>query len=600
MDRQDHGGGDDAAGGAEGGLLDAQDEDVEAVGVQEGVEQAEHRRDEEGHQGVREGRREEHGEDEEEDERERRPGVVADQAREPDPGDHAEDRTEQPPVALDDDLARRGGVEEDDPAGQHGPVPALGGQELAADDGERGPHRDLERGPGGGTLEAPAVVLLGLLRAAGQRDVLGVELLTGAGRGGGVVGFVLGAVQCEPEAQYGACGLTDAAEDVLDGDRGARQVVLVAVAEQPVAYVGDGRARLVGRAPGHQHVQGVQVAAQCDGRGVLGRHLVLRRGGQGGLGQVQGEGVGTLGGARVEQQDAQPFGGDLGVGDAALEQCGGGLVAGAVLQAALDHQGRLVQPGGVPPQVVEDLVQLVGTGVEEFDVGGHQLGDAGPEGAAQPPQDALRCLRYDGEADDGAAREGDDQGQGQVGQGGRADADEQGDEVGLEADQAQGGAAVAEPAAVDGAEDEGHEEGVARDDLAVQQRAEGDRGERRRQAEGEGECLAAYLLLLDGEGGDHRRHGARDQVGDIGAEDGEDDQGERDGRHRPQSRHQSQQSRIGRRESVPHAGQAPSYHCPHAAVLSRLCRELPMLQHPMTGNCPVAVAGGGPVFVAGL
>lgn len=142
----------------------------------------------------------------------------------------------------------------------------------------------------------------------------------GAGRGGGVVGFVLGAVQREPQAQDGAGGLADAAEHVLDGDRGARQVVLVAVAEQAVAYVGDGRAGVVGGATGDQHVQGVEVAAQGDGRGVLGRHLVLRRGGQRRLGQVQGQGVGALGGARVEQQDAQPLGGDLGVGDAALEQ----------------------------------------------------------------------------------------------------------------------------------------------------------------------------------------------------------------------------------------------------------------------------------------
>lgn len=284
---------------------------------------------------------------------------------------------------------------------------------------------------------------------------------------------------------------------------------------------------------------------------------------------MQGEGVGTLGAAGVEQQDAEPFGRDLGVGDPALHEGGRGRVPGAFLQAALDHQRRLVQPCGAPPQVVEDLLQLVRLGVEQFRLRAHQLREPRPERVPQPAEHALRCLRYDGEAHDRAAREGDGQRRVQPWQRRHRRAHEQGDEVDLKADQAQRGAAVPEAAAVDGAEDQGDEEEVTRDDLVVQQRGQRYRRKRHGQAEGEGDGLAAYVLLPDRERGHHRGHGAGDHVRHIGVERRENGQGERDRADRPQSRHQPQQPRIGCHEPVPRASD-PRHpcHCPHSAAPS--------------------------------
>lgn len=472
-------------------------------------------------------------------------------------------------IALDEDLARGRGVEEDHPARQDRPVPALAGQELAADDGQGRADRDLERGPRRGPLEPGAGVRVVLvLLGAGDREVLGVEFLAGARRRRGVVGLVLRSVEGDPQTHDRARRLADPAEDVLHGCGAARQVVLVAVGEQPVAYVRERRPAAARHGAGDEHVQGVEVAAQGRGRVAVGVQA-LRRFRYRCVRQVQGEGVGPFGAAGVEQQDAEPFGRDLGVGDPALHEGGRGRVPGALLQAALDHQRRLVQACGAPPQVVEDLLQLVGFGVEQFGLGVHQLREPRPERVTQPAEDPLRCLGHDGEAHHRAAREGDGQRRVEQRQRRHRRAHEQGDEVDLKADQTQRGAAVAEPAAVDGPEDQDDEEEVTRDDHVVQQRGERHRRERHGQAEGEGDRLAAYVLLPDREGGHHRGHGSGDHVGHIGVERREDGQGERDRADRPQSRHQPQQPRIGCHEPVPRAtdSRQPCQR-PHSAALS--------------------------------
>lgn len=303
--------------------------------------------------------------------------------------------------------------------------------------------------------------------------------------------------------------------------------------------MGQRGAAVVGRAPGDQQEQGIEIPAQGAGRVVLGLGTG-RRGRDGGVRQMHGEGVRPLRAAGVEYQHAQPFGGDLGIRDAALHQPRRGRVPRPLLQAALDHQGRLVQPGGVPPQVVEDLVQFVGARVQQLQLGCQQLGQPCPEGRTQTAQGALGCLRDDGEPYDRAAREGDAQGQTQLGEGGDGGVHEQRDEVDLKADQAECGAAVAEPPGVDGTEDQEDEEHITGDDQGVQQRRQRHGGQRDGQAQRKGDRLARHLLLLDREGGDHGRHGARDHQGHVGVERRETDEGEHDRSDRPQPRHQSQ------------------------------------------------------------
>ena len=168
---------------------------------------------------------------------------LPDQPRQRDTGHDAQHRAQQPPVALDQDLAGGRGVEEHDPAGQHRPVPALAGEELAADDGQRRPHRDLNGGPGGGPPQSRALVLL---RRPPRAASIATSSASNSSRERVVAGVSsdssCGPSERDPQPQHRAGGLADAAEDVLDGGRGARQVLLVAVAEQPVAHMGQRRA----------------------------------------------------------------------------------------------------------------------------------------------------------------------------------------------------------------------------------------------------------------------------------------------------------------------------------------------------------------------
>lgn len=222
-----------------------------------------------------------------------------------------------------------------------------------------------------------------------------------------VVGLVLGPVQRQPQTQDGPSRLTDATEGVLD-PAGAGKLLLVPVTEQPVAYVRDGCPPVARRGPVHQEVQRLEIPAQGYGRVVLGRPPVPGER-HGSMRQMQSEGVRTLGAPCVEQQHAEPFRGDLGVRDASLQQRGLVRVRCALLQAALDHQGGFVQPRGAPPHLVKHLLQLLGSGVEQFDLQRDELGDSRPEGIAQSCQDAPGCLRDHGEPDHRTAAESDEQ-----------------------------------------------------------------------------------------------------------------------------------------------------------------------------------------------
>lgn len=184
------------------------------------------------------------------------------------------------------------------------------------------------------------------------------------------------------------------------------------------------------------------------------------------------ERIRAFGAARGEHEYAQPFGGDLGVGDTALDEQGGGAVAGALLQPPLDHHRALVEARGVPADVLQCLLDMVRPGVEQLDLGGHQLGEAGAEGLAQSQQNAFGRLNNQAEPHDRAAGERDDQCSEQPRQRGDCGPDEQGHKVDLKPDESQGRTAITEPAAVDRGEDQGEEDEVARDDLGAQQRSQ--------------------------------------------------------------------------------------------------------------------------------
>jgi hypothetical protein len=187
-------------------------------------------------------------------------------------------------------------------------------------------------------------------------------------------------------------------------------------------------------------------------------------------GQVQSQGVRPFGAACGEQQQAQPFRGDLRVGDPALQQVGGRLVAGALLQPALDHHGRLVQPGGALAHVPQGLAHVVRTRVEQFELRVQQLRQPRAEGLPQPLEKPRRRLRHQHEPCRRAAHERDRDRAPETGQAGRRGADEQGQEVDLEGHQAQRGAPFPEPAAVHRAEDEDDEECVPDHHPGAQQR----------------------------------------------------------------------------------------------------------------------------------
>lgn len=375
--------------------------------------------------------------------------------------------------------------------------------------------------------------------------------------------------------------------------RGRGKLVLVPVTEQPVAQVSDRCAPVARRGPVHQEMQRLEIPAQGDGRVVLGRPPVPGER-HGRVRQMEGEGVRTLGAPGVEQQHAEPLRGDLGVRDAALQQCRLVRVLCAFLKTALDHESGFVQPSGASPHVVEHLLQLLGFGVEQFDLQGDELGDSRPEGIAQSCKDATRCLRDDGEPDHGTAAEPDEQSKKERRQGGRRGTDEQGEEVDLKADEAECRASFAEPPAVHGAEDERHEEEVAHDDLRGQQRAQCRGGQCHRQAQGEGDRLVAYERVLDREGRRHRRHGTGDHVRDIGAEQRQDHQGESDRSDGPQPGGEPQQPRVGRREPIPQHGPAPPPHCPHPA-LSSACRHDPRAVQHCTARNRRTNAGRHPI-----
>ena len=575
-DRQHHERGDHPAGRAERGLLDPQHQHRGAVGVQQGVEQPQHRGDEEGHQRVGQRRGEEHPEHAEQRQAQGRPGVVADQRGQPETGDHTADRADDPPVALDQDLPERGGVDEDDPAGQDRPVPALRGQELAADDGQRRAQRHLEGGAGGRPVQ-PGRLLLGLLvglRLAGHRDVLGLQLLTGAGRLGGVVGLVLRPVERQAQTEHRAGRLADGAEALLHGQGGARQVLVLAVGQQPVAQYGDRGAAVV-RGPGHQHLEGPQVGAEPAGH-VVPRGPALRGGGQRRrVRQVQGEGVGAVVGVGLEQQHAEALGGDLRVGDAALQQGRGGRVAGAVVQPVLDHQGALVEPSGAAPQFVDepfDALRVVLA--DQLGLRLDHLGEPGAEGAAQPHQGALRRGAHQGQADRGGAAERHRDRRVQQRERPRRGVHEHRDEEHLEADQAEAGAPVAEPADVDGPEDHRDEHRVLEHPVRRQQRAQGHGHQRHGKPEREGDRLVARLGVADGEGGGHARDGPGDQQLHRHLEGGQHGEGGDDRGDRPQSGHQADQPRVRSHEPVPYAG--------HGADPRLRCQSHPVPRSPVS------------------
>lgn len=179
--------------------------------------------------------------------------------------------------------------------------------------------------------------------------------------------------------------------------------------------MGDGGAAAVLGQAGDEQLEGAHLLAQGADGLVLVAEAAHRRG-QRGVRQVQGEGVGVAAAAGVEQQDAEPLGGDLGVHDAALELVGGGRVGGAVLQPGLDHQGALVQPCGVLAQVGDGAVEVVGRGLQHLALGGDELHGAGPERLPQPAQGPLGGLGHERESGQRAARERDGQGEAEAGQ----------------------------------------------------------------------------------------------------------------------------------------------------------------------------------------
>ncbi len=321
-------------------------------------------------------------------------------------------------------------------------------------------------------------------------------------------------------------------------------------------------ARLRGRAQ-HQDAQRRQVAAQPL-RG-LTRRGRMTDGRSGRARQMQGQRVRPLGAARGQQQQAEAFGGDLGVGDAPLHQAGRGRVGRALLQPGLDQQGRLVQPRGAVAQPLQRLVDGVGTGVQQLDLRRDELRQPGAERLPQQPQDARGRRRDHPEAHHRAGGERHGDGGPQPRQPRHLRADEQRHEVDLEADQSERGAPVAEAADEDRAEDQDDEEGVTDHDPRGEQRAQRDRGQRDGQAERQRDGLRPRLLLPDGEGRDHRRHGARHQMLDVHAERGEHAERQRDGADRPQTRRQPQQPRVGGGDAVPQPCPRRTSRCLHAA-----------------------------------
>lgn len=280
-------------------------------------------------------------------------------------------------------------------------------------------------------------------------------------------------------------------------------------------------------------------------------------------GQMQGQGVRPLRTARRQQHQPQPLGGDLRVGDPALHQPGHRLVRGALLQPPLDHHGRLVQPRGALAGVLQRPVHLVRSGVQQLELGVDELRQPGPERLPQPFQDPRRGLRHQREPRDGTADERQGDHPAEPGQVLGGDPDEQGQEVDLEADQPQGGAPVAEPAAVHRAEDEHDEEDVTGHLPGGEQRRHRHRGERHREPQRQGDRLPGPLLLADREGGDHRRDGPGDQMLDVRAQQREHGQRQRDRGHRPQPRRQPQQPRVGRGDPVPPPGRRAHPRCRH-------------------------------------
>ena len=258
------------------------------------------------------------------------------------------------------------------------------------------PDGDLHRGPGGGPVaarcsscvpssSAPPIAASSASSSSRERAVSGSRRTRPAAR------------RAPSAAQHRARRLADAPEDVLHGRRRLRQVLLLPVAEQPVAHLRPAPVPV----PTRRRAAAPAAAAPADrgaGCAVASSRAGSRRGrGQRRARQVQGQGVGPLGAAGGEQQQPQPLGGDLGVGDPALHQRAPSPRRASPPPAGPGSSWPSRAAGRCPrarlPRAFSDLVRA---GVEQVQLGVQQLGQPRPERLPQPLQDALgRRLRHE-------------------------------------------------------------------------------------------------------------------------------------------------------------------------------------------------------------